>query len=247
MIQAQHGAWADHIFHPYVLWLFKRHFHAIHLLGKIPETNPELPLLLLPNHSTWWDGFFVYLLNKKLFKRRPYLMMLEEQLARYRFFARLGAYSVNPQSPGNIKESIKYSIEILKQKLIPKPMLCIFPQGELLPWEKRPLFYKSGVEAIMSGYAGKANFLPLAIKTEFMGNQLPEAFFYFGESMIANSNTFTGMQRLQEIEEELLDALSRKIIKGEKGAILVGSHTSPPGTLNSPRKISAHSRELAVR
>jgi hypothetical protein len=59
MIQAQHAAWADRIFHPYVTWLFKRHFHVVRLLGKIPETNPELPLLLLPNHSTWWDGFFV--------------------------------------------------------------------------------------------------------------------------------------------------------------------------------------------
>ena len=106
MIQARHAAWADRIFHPYVTWLFKRHFHALRLLGKIPETNPELPLLLLPNHSTWWDGFFVYLLNKKLFERQPYLMRREDQLSRYRFFTRLGAYSINPQSSGSIKGEI---------------------------------------------------------------------------------------------------------------------------------------------
>jgi hypothetical protein len=224
MIQAQHAAWADRIFHPYVSWLFKRHFHAIHLLGPAPETNPDLPLLLLPNHSTWWDGFFVYLLNKKLFRRKIYLMMLEEQLSRYWFFARLGAYSIEPQSSGSIKASIKYSIEILKQKIMPKPLLCIFPQGELLPWETRPLGYKSGVETIMSGYGGEANLLPLAIKAEFLHEQLPEAFFYFGENVIANSNTFAGMQRLQEIEERLLDELSRRIAKGEKGTILMSRH-----------------------
>ncbi|MCI0695934.1 lysophospholipid acyltransferase family protein [candidate division KSB1 bacterium] len=226
MIKAQHAAWADGIFHPYVRWLCKRHFHAIHLLGQAPETNPDLPLLLLPNHSTWWDGFFVYLLNKKLFRRKAYLMMLDEQLSRYRFFARLGAYSINPQSSGSIKESIKYSIEILKQRIMPKPLLCIFPQGELLPWEKRPLGYKSGVETIISGYGGKANFLPLAIKTEFLHEQLPEAFFCFGENLVANSNTFAGMQRLQEIEESLLDELSRRIAKGEKGTILLSGHQS---------------------
>ncbi len=226
MIQAQHAAWADRIFHPYVSWLFKRHFHAIHLLGQAPETNPDLPLLLLPNHSTWWDGFFIYLLNKKLFRRKPYLMMLEEQLSRYRFFARLGAYSIDPQSSGSIKDSIKYSIEILKQKIMPKPLLCIFPQGELLPWDKRPLGYKSGIETIMSGYGGKANFLPLAIKAEFLNEQLPEAFFCFGENLIANSNTFAGMQRLQEIEEGLLDELSKRIAKGEKGTILISGHQS---------------------
>ena len=32
--------------------------------GELPEIPDHLPLLLLPNHSTWWDGFFVYLLNK---------------------------------------------------------------------------------------------------------------------------------------------------------------------------------------
>jgi hypothetical protein len=193
----------------------------MHLLGHAPETNPDLPLLLLPNHSTWWDGFFVYLLNKKLFRRKTYLMMLEDQLSRYRFFARLGAYSINPQSSGSIKESIKYSIETLKHKTMPKPLLCIFPQGELLPWGKRPLGYKSGVETIMSGYGGKANFLPLAIKTEFLNKQLPEAFFHFGENVIANSNTFAGTQRLQEVEESLLDELSRRVAKGEKGTILM--------------------------
>lgn len=221
MIKAQHAAWADRIFYLYVSWLFKRHFHAVHLLGQVPETAPDLPLLLLPNHSTWWDGFFVYLLNEKLFRRKPYLMMLEEQLSRYWFFARLGAYSIDPRSSGSIKESIKYSIEILKQKIMPKPLLCIFPQGELLPWEKRPLDYKSGVETIMSGYGGKANLLPLAIKTEFLNEQLPEAFFCFGENVIANGNTFAGMQHMQEIEESLLDGLSKRIAKGEKGTILM--------------------------
>lgn len=226
MIKAQHAAWADGIFHPYVSWLLKRHFHAMHLLGQAPETNPDLPLLLLPNHSTWWDGFFVYLLNKKLFRRKPYLMMLDEQLFRYRFFARLGAYSIDPQSSGSIKEAIKYSIEILKQKIMPKPLLCIFPQGELLPWEKRPLGYKSGVEIIMSGYGGKANFLPLAIKAEFLNEQLPAAFFCFGENIIANSNTFAGMQHLQEIEESLLDGLNKRVTEGEKGMILMSGHRS---------------------
>lgn len=226
MIKARHAAWADRIFHSYVSRLFKRHFHAVHLLGPAPETNPDFPLLLLPNHSTWWDGFFVYLLNKKLFRRKIYLMMLEEQLSRYCFFSRLGAYSIDPQSSGSIKESIKYSIGILKQKIMPKPLLCIFPQGELLPWEKRPLNYKSGVETIMSGYGGKANFLPLAIKTEFLNQRLPEAFFCFGENVVANNSTFVGMQHLQEIEENLLDELSRRIADGEKGTILMSAHQS---------------------
>ncbi|MDZ7361486.1 MAG: lysophospholipid acyltransferase family protein [candidate division KSB1 bacterium] len=224
MIKARHAAWADRIFYPYVIGLFKRRFHAIHLLGGIPETDRELPLLLLPNHSTWWDGFFVYWLNKKFFRRKPYLMMREDQLARYKFFSRLGAYSINPHSAAAIKNSLRYSVDILNEKTTPRPMLCVFPQGELLPWDKRPLAFKNGLETILSGYGGKANLLLLGIKTIFLNEQLPEAFLLFGENIIANRNTFNGMKSLQESEEALLDDLSQKIILGEKGMTMLGHH-----------------------
>jgi hypothetical protein len=222
MIKAQHAAWADRIFYPYVRWLFQRHFHTIHLLGAAPETKPDLPLLLLPNHSTWWDGFFVYLLNKKIFRRKIYLMMLEDQLGRYKFFSRLGAYSINPQSISGVKNSLRYSIAFLNEKIMPKPLLCIFPQGELLPWGARPLIFKPGVEKILSGYGGKVNLLPLAIKTEFLNAQLPEAFFLFGGNIVANGNAFAGMKNLQDLTENLLDELSQRMRKREQGAILAG-------------------------
>ena len=247
MIKARHAAWADRIFHPYVIRLFERRFHAIHLLGGIPETDPDLPLLLLPNHSTWWDGFFVYLLNKKKFRRKPYLMMLEDQLARYKFFSRLGAYSINPHSAASIKNSLRYSVDILNEKISPRPMLCIFPQGELLPWDQRPLVFKNGLEAILSGYGGKANLLPLAIKTIFLNEQLPEAFFLFGENAIANSNTFTGMLRLQESEESLLDELSQKIVNGEKRMILLGGHKSVKRAFDFTRGRQAQSLKTERR
>jgi 1-acyl-sn-glycerol-3-phosphate acyltransferase len=222
MIKARHAVWAEQIFHPYVSWLFKRHFHAIHLLGSSPEIDSKLPLLLAPNHSTWWDGFFIYLLNKKLFHRQPYLMMLENQLSRYKFFARLGAFSINPKSTGSVKVALRYSVNVLQESITPRPMLCIFPQGELLPWHMRPLNYKNGLEIILNRYRGSVNLLPLAIKAEFLTEQLPEIFFLFGKNFIMNSETFIGMSRLQEIEELLLDELSRKILRGEKGAVLIG-------------------------
>jgi len=222
MIKAQHAAWADWIFQPYVTRLCQRHFRTLSLFGKKPELAPDLPVLLLPNHSTWWDGFFVYLLNKQLFRRKMYLMMREDQLARYKFFSRLGAYSITPDSTGSIKNSLRYSAGILNEKIAPRPLLCIFPQGELLPWEQRPFIFKNGVELVLRLHGGDVNLLPLAIKTEFLNEQLPVAFFLFGENVIVNHNTCGGTQRLQEIEEALLDDLKRRIIQKEKGRILLG-------------------------
>lgn len=221
MLKARHAAWAERIFQPYVTRLCKRHFQRLTLLGKTPEPAPDLPLLLLPNHSTWWDGFFVYLLNKKLFRRKIYLMMREDQLARYHFFSRLGAYSIAPASAGSIKNSLRYSAAVLNEEIAPRPLLCIFPQGELLPWGQRPLAYKNGVETILRLHGGNVNLLPLAIKTEFLNEPLPAAFFLFGENVIVNRSTLGGMQRLQEAEEVLLADLQRRIIQKEPGTLLL--------------------------
>ena len=219
MIRAQHCLWADIIFQPYLTWLFKRNFHEIQLLGTPPEIPDELPVLLLPNHSTWWDGFFVYLLNKKIFRRTPYLMMLEKQLSKYKFFAKIGAYSIEPENRRNIIESLEYTVELLNREM---PLVSVFPQGQLLPWHTRPLGYKRGVEWILRTYGKSVTVLPLAIRTEFLGEKRPSVFFLFGAVNSFDAGAFQGMDWLDRTETELLDDLALRILHQEKGQNLLG-------------------------
>ena len=214
MIRAQHRFWADFIFQPYLIRLFKRHFQKIQLLGTVPEVPAHLPLLLLPNHSTWWDGFFVYLLNKRIFRRTAYLMMLEAQLTKYKFFRKIGAYSIEPKHRRGIFESLAYTVELLNQSA---SLVSIFPQGELLPWHTRPLGYKRGVEWILREYGKPVAILPLAIRAEFRGEKRPEVFFLFGDVKVFDSDTFHGMDRLEETERALLDDLALRILRQEEG------------------------------
>ena len=218
MIRAQHRLWADLIFQPYLTWVFKRHFHAIQLLGALPEIPSHLPLLLLPNHSTWWDGFFVYLLNKRIFRRTAYLMMLEEQLSKYRFFAKIGAYSIEPKHRQGIFESLEYTVKLLNQGT---PLVSVFPQGQLLPWHTRPLGYKRGVEWILREYGKPVAVLPLAIRTEFLGEKRPEVFFLFGDVNLFDIDPFHGMDWLEKTEIDLLDDLALRILRQEQGQNLL--------------------------
>ena len=218
MIRAQHRLWADLIFHPYLVWLFKRHFHTIQLLGTPPEIPNDLPLLLLPNHSTWWDGFFVYLLNKRIFRRTAYLMMLEEQLSKYWFFSKIGAYSIEPGHRRGIVESLAYTVELLNQQM---SLVSVFPQGELLTWHTRPLGYKRGVEWILQKYGKQVAVLPLAIRTEFLGERCPSAFFLCGEVNLFDAETFRGMDWLEKTETVLLDDLALRILCEEEGLNLL--------------------------
>lgn len=213
-MEARHTAWAEFVFDLYVTRLFKRHFHAMTLLGEPPQPDAALSLLLLPNHSTWWDGFFIHLLNKKILRRRPYVMMLEEQLARYPFFTRLGVFSINPRSAADTRASLRYAANVLQERT---NLLAIFPQGELLPWEKRPLAYKRGLETILRLHEGCVNLLPLAIRTEFLGEQKPSAFFLFGESLRASRDALPSAAALEQRQILLLEQLRQMIVRGERG------------------------------
>ena len=218
MIRAQHRHWADIIFQPYLRRLFKRNFHEIRLFGTPPEIADHLPLLLLPNHSTWWDGFFVYLLNKRVFHRAAHLMMLEAQLTRYKFFAKIGAYSIEPENPSGVIESLEYTLELLSKE---RTLVAIFPQGELLPWHTRPLGYKRGVEWILRKHGKPVTLLPLAIRTEFLGEKRPSVFFLFGDAYAFDPATFQGTDSLEKTQTELLNNLASRILQQEEGQNLL--------------------------
>lgn len=223
MIKANPTRWAKFIFHIYVMRLMKRHFHAFHLFGNVPQPDPNLPLLLIPNHSTWWDGFFVYLLNKEIMKRETYLMMLDRQLAKYKFFARIGAFGITPGDRKNVLQSLNYTVGLLQKSNV---MITMFPQGILLPWGQRPLKFKKGIEAIIRSYGKPINILPLAIRVDYGGEQRAEVFFQFGQHFVVDAQSFRGVKWLEEIESDLLDDLAEKIHSGEKGRKLLSGRGS---------------------
>ena len=220
MIKAKHSKCAKFLFHHYIMNLLKHHFQNFHLLGDIPKTDPNLPLMLLPNHSTWWDGFFVYLLNEKLFRRPIYLMMLEEQLKKYHFFCRVGAYSIEPDNPKSMMRTLKYTVDILNSETSPPPLVCIFPQGELVPWGKRPLNLKSGVDWIIKKIRRDVNLLPLGMKIEYLGQKRADVFFQCGENSVVNVDNYRGARWIENKMEIILENMTKKIAKEESGTLI---------------------------
>jgi 1-acyl-sn-glycerol-3-phosphate acyltransferase len=143
--------------------LLRRSFHCLRLLGQLPRLEPDQPLLMVPNHGTWWDGFFVYFLNRLLAGRKLYLMMLDGQLFRYRFFSRVGAFGIQPGQPRSVLDTLKYSAAVLQD---PGNALCLFPQGELRYHALRPLGFQRGLERILKLCGKTVQILPLAIRCD---------------------------------------------------------------------------------
>jgi 1-acyl-sn-glycerol-3-phosphate acyltransferase len=52
-------------------------------------------VLLLANHFSWWDGFLLYYINQKVFRKQFHVMVIEETVQKVGFFKYMGAFSVN--------------------------------------------------------------------------------------------------------------------------------------------------------
>jgi len=163
-----------------------------------------LPVLMIGNHVSWWDGFLVYLLNQKVFRRRVFLMMLEEQLRKYTFFSRLGAYSVDPGKPKSVSESLQYTMKLLEEQ---NTLITIFPQGELRPWHQRPLGYQRLPEWVAKKANRPLHFLPLAMRLEFRDERKPIAILKTGKLRQVNAFNFPTVGELEQEMTELLDGM----------------------------------------
>lgn len=224
MIEAKHQYWAEMLFRFYVLRSMKKHFYAIYRSGEVPPIQNELPVILLPNHNTWWDGFLAYLITSNVLGRPIYLMMTEEQLQNYPFFSRVGAYSISLKNKKRMLDSLEYTHKILQEDN--KAAVCIFPEGELKPYDAESIEYKRGIQWIMERLQREVNILQIAIRIEFLNQQRPEAVLRFGDSMIAGPDSYPDLDSLERQHEELLKELETAIHSEDKGERLLSGKNS---------------------
>jgi hypothetical protein len=145
-------------------------------------------------------------------------MMLEDQLSKYRFFSRIGAFGIDPGLARKSYESLRYSASVLRD---PANALCVFPQGVLRYSGVRPLEFQRGVGHILKLYGAEVNLMPLGIRCEFLIDQRPEAFFMADRVYRVDRETFQGVAWLERQEDSLLKRLYQAILAGDKGQTVV--------------------------
>lgn len=220
MREAHHSRWAHCIFNVYLRNLIKRTFHSIRILGECPMLPEDKSVLLLPNHSSWWDGFIIYWINELRWNKTPFVMMEEKQLNRFSFFNRVGAYSIRPGNREDVEKALKYTARLLEN---PHNLVFLFPQGRLLPWHQRPLTFKSGYKQILSITTENPSLFLCGIRPEYMGERCAEVFLMFRELPASTQST----EQAALIMEDLLREMETQISQGEKGILLFSGKKSP--------------------
>lgn len=154
-------------------FLINRNFNSVNINGAFADNGKSI--LVIANHVSWWDGFWIMLLNLKIIKRKFHFMMLEEQLKKHWYFSYTGGYSVKKKSR-SILESISYTTELIQN---PKNMVLMFPQGAIHSIHNDAVVFEKGVERIIKKTAPDTQIVFVANLIDYFSDSKPNLFIYF--------------------------------------------------------------------
>ena len=199
MIRARHHPVIYPFFKWLSLWLIRHRFNSVRIQGEFNDTGTAV--LVIANHISWWDGFWIMMLNIRIIKKKFHFMMLEEQLKKHWYFQYTGGYSVRKKSR-SVMESIEYTRMLLNTK---ENMVLLFPQGKIHSLYDSQVVFEQGIERILSGVPSDTQVLLVANLVDYLADVRPNLFVYIQPCTVAdfsNSPIETAYNRFyQEVLE----------------------------------------------
>lgn len=147
-------------------------FREVNYHGE-PE-DKGLPILMIGNHFSWWDGFFALNINQRNFHRKFHIMMLEEQLQQRMMLNKTGAFSIKKGSRSMV-ESLNYASELLEDKA---NMVVLFPQGSFQSIYDRPLIFEKGWFRIIEKASQPFQVIFFHALIDYFSHRKPTLHFY---------------------------------------------------------------------
>ncbi|SFX65227.1 1-acyl-sn-glycerol-3-phosphate acyltransferase [Thermoactinomyces sp. DSM 45891] len=199
-------------YHMYNRWLLRRSFEQIYLddRGRMAEGRPTL---FIANHSNWWDPLLVLQLNGDILKKDMYAMMAPKGLKKeFRFFHKLGGFSVNPDSTVEIQRSLRYSVQLLSEAA--NRALWLFPQGEMQHQEIRPIQLMSGLGSIVERMYD-LQVVPVLFYYTYDGNRKPSVYIRITDALVLDEECRKrkiATRIAQEALQTRLDHLRQEVI-----------------------------------
>lgn len=172
MIKARHHSVIYPLFKWLTRFLLKRNFSSLHIDGDFFDNGNSV--LVIANHISWWDGFWVEYLNQKIFHRKFHFMMLEGQLKKHWYFQYTGGYSVKPNSR-EVIESIDYTVELLNKE---NNLVLMFPQGKIHSTYNNSVHFESGINHIIAKCPNETQIVFVANFTDYFSDAKPHLFIY---------------------------------------------------------------------
>jgi 1-acyl-sn-glycerol-3-phosphate acyltransferase len=170
----------------------------------------EAPVLLVANHTAWWDPLVALHVSQHLLGVDGYAMMDARNLRKLPFFGFVGAFGVDLDRPADGAAAIKYTARLLDR---PGRAVWIFPQGSERPISEKPLDFKPG-SAEIARVAHRARAVPVGLRYEFGAAEKPSLYISIGAPLPPERDVEKGRAAHERAVEAELARIERAV-RGE--------------------------------
>ena len=187
-------------------------FEAVRVLGlaHLEGALARGPVIVVANHTAWWDPLVALVLTERVVPCDSYAMMDAANLARLPFLGRIGGFGVDLTSASDGAAVIRYAARLLDG---PGRAVWVFPQGRERPVTERPLGFRRGSAEVAR--VGKAKTVPLAIRYEFMGTERPHLLVDVGEAIAPERDVDALRSRQEQAVTDALDRVDAALRSGD--------------------------------
>lgn len=184
--------------------LFRKHFAAVQWASveDVKGWDRSVPTLFIANHTSWWDGFFSFLLSREL-GLTFHILMEARHLERYRVFRSIGAMPMRRDSLRGAWEDLSAAGEALR----PGVGLWIYPQGRRRDEHAPIMNIERGAAHLAVTHRGPIRICPVAFRYGFGSEQLPEGFALIGNSWIQD-----GTKDRREVADQMEKVMNQTVI-----------------------------------
>ena len=106
--------WLFRLFQRYSVRYVRRHFHALRLSkASHPLPDTDEPVLLVLNHTAWWDPMVCLVLSRAFAGRDQFAAIDAAAVKQYPFFTKLGFVGVDTTSLRGAAEFLRTGLAIL--------------------------------------------------------------------------------------------------------------------------------------
>ncbi|MDR8391822.1 lysophospholipid acyltransferase family protein [Aliifodinibius sp. S!AR15-10] len=202
-IPAKESTWFIRIFKWYTWLLFKRRFSRVWLRQDYKPGKKSKTIYFL-NHNSWWDGLIPLLLNEFRLKQQARALMEDRQMEQYRFFQKIGAFSINRNYPRKAVTSMRYAVQSMQRN---NACLFVYPEGKITPVGSK-LQFEGGLAWIYSKVRDlDVDIVPIAIHIQTIRKDKPELHLHVGEA-VEVPGTLNNKKRTQLLQEKLQSLLN---------------------------------------
>ena len=176
--------------------------------GAVPG---DAPVLLVANHTSWWDGFLLRDVQRTLRPRSPlYSVMTAHELERNPFLRRIGAVPLEQTSSGSVLTMLRALRGVARDRR--GVTISYFPQGRIAPAWQRPLGFHRGVELVVRAVQ-PCWIIPVGLHIEPLNRTKPTAFISAGAPMRADGAGVT-VDDLEGLVTQRLDRIAALLLDG---------------------------------